>query len=151
MAQRDMPAWTIWYVACFPPLVALSLLLAWRWGGMTELLAALDYLVGTDLQKVAASTPGVRFVHFEPVVATIDITVFLVLLLLAYRRPRTWLLCSAALQFIACLGHVAKVMQPAMPALVYEILMGSSGYPLLLLLWAGIAIDHRRRVRLTAR
>lgn len=151
MAQRGMPAWTIWYVVCFPPLVAMSLLLAWRWGGTSELLAALVYLVGTDLQKVAASTPGIRFVHFEPIVATIDIAVFLVLVLLANRQPRIWLLCSAALQFIACLGHVAKVMQPAMPALVYEILMGSSGYPLLVLLWAGIAVDHRRRVRSIAR
>lgn len=147
MAQRGMPAWTIWYVACFPPLVALSLLLAWRWAGTTELLVALVYLIGTDLQKVVASTPGIRFVHFEPVVATIDIAVFLALAVLARRQPRMWLLCSAALQFIACLGHVAKVLQPAMPALVYEILMGSSGYPLLALLWTGIAMDRRRRRR----
>lgn len=145
MAQRGMPAWTIWYVVSFPPLVALSLLLAWRWAGSTELLVALVYLLGTDLQKLAASTPGVRFVHFEPVVATIDIAVFLALALLGYRNPRLWLLSSAALQFIACLGHVAKAMQPSMPALVYEILMGSSGYPLLALLWTGIAIERRRR------
>jgi hypothetical protein len=151
MAQRGMPAWTFWYVGAFAPLVALSLLLAWRWGGATELLVALVYLAGTDLQKVVASTPGIRFVHFEPLVATIDITALLLLAVLAYRRPRLWLLCSAALQFIACLGHVAKVMQPAMPALVYEILMGSSGYPLLILLWTGIAADHRRRVVSAAR
>lgn len=146
-----MPAWTIWYVGCFPPLVALSLLLAWRWGATTELLVALVYLIGTDLQKAVASTPGVRFVHFEPVVATIDIAIFLALTILAYRQPRIWLLSSAALQFIACLGHVAKVLQPAMPALVYEILMGSSGYPLLVLLWIGIGIDRNRRMRLMAR
>jgi hypothetical protein len=145
MAQRGMPAWTVWYVVCFPPLVALSLLMAWRWGGATELLVALVYLVGTDLQKAVASTPGIRFVHFEPIVATIDIAAFLLLAVLAYRCPRLWLLCSAALQFIACLSHVAKVLQPAMPALVYEILMGSSGYPLLILLWTGIATDYRRR------
>lgn len=149
MAQRGMPVWTVWYVGCFAPLVAVSLLAAWRWGGTAELLVALVYLVGTDLQKAVASTSGIRFVHFEPIVATIDIAAFLFLGLLAYRHPRLWLLCSAALQFIACLGHVAKVLQPAMPALVYEILMGSSGYPLLLLLWIGIATDHRRR-RLSA-
>lgn len=149
MAQRDMPAWTIWYVVCFPPLVALSLLLAWRWGGTTELLVALAYLVGTDLQKAAASTPGVRFVHFEPVVATIDIAVFLALALLGCRSPSLWLLSSAALQLVACLGHVAKAMHPSIPALVYEILMGSSGYPLLALLWIGIAVEHRRRMRAT--
>jgi|GEM_PF-2632159 len=149
MALRDMPAWTIWYVVSFPPLVALSLLLAWRWAGTTELLVALVYLLGTDLQKIAASTPGVRFVHFEPVVATIDIAVFLALALLGYRSPRLWLLSSAALQFIACLGHVAKAMQPSLPALVYEILMGSSGYPLLALLWTGIAIERRQRVNST--
>lgn len=146
-----MPAWTIWYVGCFAPLVALSLLAAWRWGGTTELLVALIYLAGTDLQKAAASTPGIRFVHFEPFVATIDIAAFLLLAVLAYRRPMLWLLCSAALQFIACWGHVAKVLQPAMPALVYEILMGSSGYPLLVMLWIGIATEHRRRRILSAR
>lgn len=149
MAQRGMPAWTIWYVVCFPPLVALSLLLAWRWGGTTELLVALVYLLGTDLQKLAASRPGARFVHFEPVVATIDIAIFLALALLGSRSPRLWLLSSAALQFVACLAHVAKAMQPSMPALVYEILMGSSGYPLLVLLWIGIAVEHRRRTRST--
>jgi len=146
-----MPAWTIWYVGSFPPLAALSILLAWRWGGTTELLVALVYLIGTDLQKIAASTAGIRFVHFEPVVATIDIAVFLALVVLAYRQPRTWLLCSAALQLIACLGHAAKALQPTMPALVYEILMGSAGYPLLLLLWLGIATCRRRRNLLAGR
>jgi len=145
MAQRAMPAWTIWYVDCFAPLVSVSLLLAWRWGGPTELLVALIYLIGTDLQKAVARTAGVRFVHFEPIVATIDIAAFLGLVILAYRRPRVWLLCSAALQFLACLGHVAKLLQPGMPALVYEILMGSTGYPLLVLLWIGIAMHHRAR------
>jgi hypothetical protein len=151
MALRGMPAWTIWYVGCFPPLVALTLLLAWRWGGTIELLVALVYLIGTDVQKAVASTQGIRFVHFEPVVATIDIAAFLTLAMLAYHRPRLWLLCSAALQFIACFGHVARALQPTMPALVYEILMGSSGYPLLVLLWMGIATNHCRRVVLTAR
>jgi hypothetical protein len=147
MAQRVMPAWTIWYVGCFAPLVALSILLAWRWGGTTQLLVALIYLIGTDLQKAVARTAGIRFVHFEPIVATIDIAAFLALVVLAYRQPRIWLLCSAALQFIACLGHAAKVLQPAMPALVYEILMGSAGYPLLVLLWVGIATSRARKGR----
>jgi len=134
-----MPAWTIWYVEAFLPLVALSLMAAWRWGSTTELLVALLYLAATDFQKALTGPAGVRFVHFEPAVATIDIAVLIGLAVLAHRGPRPWIICSAALQFIGCLAHVAKAIQPTMPALVYEILMGSTGYPLLLLLWLGIA------------
>jgi hypothetical protein len=144
LPSQIMPVWTIWYVEAFLPLVALSLLAAWRWGSATELLVALLYLAATDLQKAFAGNAGIRFVHFEPAVATIDITVLVGLSILAHRQPRLWIIGSAALQFIACLAHVAKAIQPAMPALVYEILMGSTGYPLLLLLWAGIAASKRQ-------
>lgn len=142
-----MPAWTIWYVEAFPPLVALSLVAAWRWGGATELVVAFLYLAATDLQKIFAGVAGIRFVHFEPAVATIDIALLFGLSVLAHRRPRVWIVGSAALQLIGCLAHVAKAIQPAMPALVYEILMGSTGYPLLLLLWVGIAASKRKAAR----
>lgn len=142
-----MPAWTIWYVEAFPPLVALSLVAAWRWGGTTELLVAFLYLAATDLQKIFAGVAGIRFVHFEPAVATVDIALLFGLSVLAHRRPSVWIIASAALQLIGCLAHVAKAVQPAMPALVYEILMGSTGYPLLLLLWIGIAGSKRRAAR----
>ena len=144
MAQRAMPAWTIWYVDAFPPLASLSVLLAWRWGSSTELIVAMIYVIGTDAQKAVTEVVGLRFVHFEPIVATVDVAVLLGLVLLAYRRPRLWLLGSAALQFVGCLGHAAKLFQPAMPALVYEILAGSAGYPLLVLLWLGTATARRR-------
>ena len=142
-----MPAWTIWYVEAFLPLVALSLVAAWRWGSTTELLVAFLYLAATDLQKAFAGIPGIRFVHFEPAVATIDIAVLVGLSILAHRQARVWIIASAALQFIGCLAHAAKAIQPAMPALVYEILMGSTGYPLLLLLWIGIAASRRETAR----
>lgn len=142
-----MPGWTIWYVEAFLPLVALSLVAAWRWGSTTELLVAFLYVAATDLQKAFAAIPGIRFVHFEPAVATIDIVVLVGLSVLAHRGRRLWIIASAALQFIGCLAHVAKAIQPAMPALVYEILMGSTGYPLLLLLWIGIAASRRETAR----
>lgn len=132
------------YVQLFGPLTALTFLAALRWGGRTEILAATAYLLATDLQKVSEGLFAPMFAQFEPVVAVIDIALLLILILLALREPRTWILCSSAFQLIVSLAHVGKLLRPDISPLAYAILMGSGGYPSQILLILGIWQRSRR-------
>lgn len=140
-----MPAWTYYYVALFTPLAILLWLAAWRWGGRTESSAAAAIVGATIAQKIGQGLFAPMYSDFEPVVATIDIAMLIWLAVLAQRDRKAWILCAAALQLLCCFAHVAKAFQPDMPALIYAILMGSAGYPLLFLLALGIATHKRKK------
>jgi hypothetical protein len=151
MVVTTMPAWTVLYVEFFPPLCSLALLAAWHWGGKTELLAAASYVIATDLQKVVQGWGAPMFARLEVLVATLDTGLFLFLTALAVRTPRTWILCAAALQLLACTGHLAKALDWSITRLAYAIMMGISGYPLLILLTAGVIANARQRRRVARR
>jgi hypothetical protein len=143
-----MPFWTVVYVEIFPPLCSLALLASWRWGGKTEILAAASYVIAADLQKVVQGWEAPMFARLEVLVALLDAGLFLFLTALAVRTPRTWILCAAALQLLACTGHIAKMLDVSISRLAYAIMMGSSGYPLLILLTAGVIASARQRMRI---
>lgn len=132
------------YVELFIPIVAITFLAALRWGGLTEILGATAFLLATDLQKILEGVLAPMFVDFEPFVATIDIALLVILLMLALREPRVWILCATAIQLIVCLAHVGKLFRPDISPLAYAILMGSGGYPSQVLLIIGIYQRTRR-------
>lgn len=132
------------YVYAFLPLCLLSLVLAWRWGGTTERIAAWSFVIATLAQQLGHRIAGPAFSHFEPLMALIDAALFGTLLWLSFGDPRRWLLIASALQLLSLLGHFARLMTGHMMPLAYAILMGSGGYPTQFLLIGGIIAFHRR-------
>lgn len=137
------------YVESFAPLCALLLILAWRFGGRIELIVACLFMIATDLQRAFVALNSQSYSRFEPALAAIDWALCVSLFLLCLRRPKPWLLATAALQFLSSFGHLAKLIDVGLSPLAYAILMGSGGYPTLILLGAGI-ISHARNTRKTA-
>lgn len=133
------------YVQLFAPLAAATFLGAiWR-GGKSEVLIGGMFVVATDLQKIAEHALASAYTAFDPIIAVTDASLFAVLLLIALRDPRVWILCATALQLVVSLAHVGKIMRPDISPLAYAILLGSGGYPSQLLLIIGILQSSRKR------
>lgn len=133
------------YTHAFLPLCLSSTALAWLVGGRTERIVACSFVIATLAQKAAQGIAGPSFSAFEPLVAIVDIGLFITLLVVALRDPRRWLLIVCALQLLAALAHVARLADVSMSRLAYAILMGSGGYLTQLLLLFGIAAHYTRR------
>jgi hypothetical protein len=142
-----MPVWTLVYVWAYPPLALLTLLAAWRWGGRSERTIGFLYAIGT-LIEFASQT---RYDTFEPIIAAVDWSLFGLVTAVAVRDRHLWLSASAAALLLGNLGHMAKLSDPTLPKLAYAILIGSAGYPVLILLAIGIIAHKRRPVRPTPR
>lgn len=137
--------WLNLYVGLFVPVVVANLAAALRWGGRSEVWVASGYFAATVLQKTLQGVGGPMYARFEPFVAIIDVALALGLILLAVHSPKIWILCAAALQLIVSFAHIARLLDPQMSRLAYEILMGSGGYPSQILLSIGICRHAMRR------
>jgi hypothetical protein len=88
----------------------------WR-GGWPERIVALGSLIASR------ATPLVENFHnwVDPQwgVFGVDVTFFALLLILALRTDRTWLLFAAAFQLLAVITHLAIMVDPGLRARVY--------------------------------
>lgn len=138
-----MPQWTIVYVVAFwVGLLALSALCFFT-GDRCVKLTAGTYCAAMILQRLLRKQ--VYYFHLMTFAMAIDLTLLLALVVFAIKHPRWWLRAMAALQLIACLGHLAKILNPQMSRLTYAILIGGSGYPMLILLAIGLIASIRSR------
>lgn len=125
------------------PSLAVILLVATRWGGWAERYGALCYGVAA-LATIAARSPwATRYATVELGVMMVDAALLLALLILTARSRRIWPIIAAALQTIAFLSHVAKVLDPGLWRLPYALMSGATSYPMLITLAIGSWSHHR--------
>ena len=143
--------WIKLYVAGFLPLCVLLALAASRWGGHTEKQVAWAFVIAALAQKSSLYWSRLNFKYLEPGVLIVDFGLFIVLMVLAIRDPKTWLLIATAFQLLSASAHLARMIDVGMSPLAYAILMGSGGYPILILLAAGILAKARQQRKMPAR
>lgn len=140
--------WLAIYVKAFLPLCVVLAIASLRWGGRTERQASLAFVTAMAIGKVSEGSDQTMYSTLETGVAVLDVLLAAIFFSLAFRDPKTWLLGAAALQFLSAWAHVARVVNTGMDALPYAILTGSAGYPILILLSAGIVTYIRRQARM---
>ncbi|WP_371425103.1 hypothetical protein [Tardiphaga sp.] len=136
------------YVHAIVPLSVLAALAAARWGGTTEKWFAWAFATAAIGQKLVQGAGRTMYVGLEPGVALLDFALFITFLLLSVRCPKTWLLIATAFQLLSASAHLARIVDIGMSPLAYAILMGSGGYPILILLAAGIVAKARQQAKM---
>lgn len=139
------------YVHAFWPLCVLLAVAAWRWGGGTEQRASWAFVTAMTAAKLAPRLANSMYSSVEWGVALLDGLLLLWFLSLSLRDPKSWLIAVTALQLLSASAHLARMVDWNMTALAYAILMGTGGYPILLLLAAGIVANTRQQARISRR
>ena len=130
-------------------LLALVSLFAWRRGGGPEKAAAVALLASLAIdQTYHALVAAPLYRQLDLWHMSLDVAMLAVMVGLALRSPRVWLLWMASLQTISALGHVLHVIELAMPVVVYWAMITAPSWLQILLLAAGTYLnDQRRQVR----
>jgi len=115
----------------------------WR-GGQPERLVAAMFLIAFPLGSFINAkfrSQGVQLGSLG-----IDLTMLILLLVIAFRANRYWPMGIAAMQLLQVMGHLLKLADPRMLPLLYWISSVVWAYPMLILLLLG-AVRHRNRVK----
>lgn len=139
------------YVHAIVPLSILAALAATRWGGATERWGAWAFVMAAIGQKLVEGDGPAMYIGLEQGVAMLDIGLLIAFLMLSLCDPKTWLLITTAFQLLSASAHLARMIDVGMSPLAYAILMGSGGYPILILLAAGILAKARQQRKTPAR
>ncbi|KPF80510.1 hypothetical protein IP88_00030 [alpha proteobacterium AAP81b] len=129
-------------------IVLLALLasnvIAWRWGGLDEKLAASGFAVAGLASNLANQS---FYVHTETGVLAVDIMLLAGLIALALRSDRFWPMYAAAFQLVAVTVHVASMTEHGNFAWAYAVGLIFWTYPVLIALMAGTWFEGRFRPR----
>ncbi len=109
-----------------------------RWGGPSERLVALMYVVAAVLTAATRSAFELRYQKVELTVFATDVLLFGGLAMVAVRTGRWWVICAAALQCLAMLSHLGKLLNPTLWRLGYQLMATWSAWPAVALLGVGI-------------
>lgn len=133
-------------VGQFLALAALfgSCLMAWRWGGLDERLAAGGFLTATIASNIADAS---AFVHTESGILLVDVLLFFGLLVLALRSDRFWPMWAAAFQLVGTMFHFASMAESGKFAFAYFVALAFWSYPVLIALGIGTWLEGRHRPR----
>ncbi len=140
-----MPLWTTVYVALFWVLLAVLLAACLRWGDRPTRLACGSFAVCMVVQKLARLGVTATYHLLSIPALLIDLALLAILAAIALRHPRWWAIALAAVQLVTCLGHLSKLLFPHISRLTYALLIGSGGYPAIILLSAGLIASIRNR------
>src|SRR5882757_7154799 len=116
----------------------------WR-GGAPERVAAGSLLLAALATALSFTAFQGRFQRPEIGVMVTDMLLVAALYSLALRSNRIWPMLLAALQLSSVLVHLAKIVDLAMAAWVYQFLLKIWAYPMIALLVVG-TVRHRARL-----
>ena len=120
-------------------------LYAFSKGGRDERLAILICLAAS-LASLGIMLPSdVDYRSLQPVVAGIDLIVFLSFVGIALRSERFWPLWVSGLQLTSATGHLLKFAEPDMVSLAYSASLAFWSYLILVILAVAVWRSHRRR------
>ena len=124
--------------------VSISALMALKWGGRDEKLAALGFVIATLASNLANTS---YYGHTETGILVIDVSLFVGLLIIALRSDRFWPMWAAAFQMVAVTVHVASLTETGGFAWAYAVGLLFWTYPVLIALMAGTWLEARLRSR----
>lgn len=139
---------SILYAYAFWVLLPVTAICAWRFGGLAEKRTGAMLLAATVATELSISKN--MYQHAELLVFAVDVFLCAGLIWLALETGRLWLMLSAALQALACLAHLGKLIEPRSFMLGYQLMAEASGYPTLALLAIGVWAQYRRARRSVA-
>lgn len=140
-----MPVWTITF---WTMLVSVGVYAYARGGSQERATAAM--LVGAAVGTVfVRSAAALRYSAVEVGVLTIDVVLFVALVVMAARSGRGWSIALAVLQAVTLLGHLGKRLDPDLWRLGYAIMVTGPAYPGLVALAIGV-LQHGRRCAATS-
>jgi hypothetical protein len=119
-----------------------SCVVAWKWGGLDERLAA-----GAILLAVLASNLTVesRFHGTESGVFIVDAVLLIGLLVIALRSDRYWPMWATAFQLVATMVHLGSMVETGDFAWAYYVALAFWSFPVFLTVIAGTWIEGRYR------
>ena len=118
----------------------------WR-GAQPERFVAVIFLAAVPAGAAAYST-GLRWRGIEMGLFGVDMTMLVLLLIIAMKANRYWPIAMAAMQVFQVVGHLLKLADPRMLPLLYWISNVVWAYPMLILLLLGTVRHHNRVKRL---
>jgi len=118
-------------------LLATVVLLAFWKGRSDERWAAITCVVGTLSTAAFSGAITSRWDEFNPIVFTVDASVFLVFLYIALRSARFWPLWVTGLQMTATTVHLLKFINPSLMGFVFGAALAVWSYPILVLIGVG--------------
>lgn len=138
----------VWYVGIFWIALPTLCLASYLWGQWPERAASSCYLLAAVMSVATGPILSAKFHRFEGSLALIDAILLASLLLIALKADRWWPILATALQAVGTLSHIAKLINPKIYGLGYQMMEESSAYPALLVLAVGIwRTRHRRPTR----
>ncbi|WP_164156270.1 hypothetical protein [Sandarakinorhabdus rubra] len=122
--------------------LVMACVMAWRWGGRDEQLAAFGFAVATLASTLANQ-------HFyastEVGVLGVDMMVLAGLVVLALRSDRFWPMYAAAFQFVGTVVHMASFAEQGDFAWAYAVGLIFWSYAVMAALVAGTWLEGRTR------
>jgi len=134
------------YVYAFWVILPLAAAYAFRRGGNAEREGAV-VLTATAIASVSVYLLGGRHDQTNPWLAVIDLLALIAFGRLAVRSDRWWPMCMTVLQAMGVLSHFAKMLNPDLRGLGYQLMAQSASYPLVLtLIYATWSYSRRQAI-----
>jgi hypothetical protein len=127
-------------VFAFPTLCVF----AWFRGGVTERRIATAVFIAV----IATTATDVFGTHWQGPnwgVITVDVTLMIVLVVIARQSTRFWPIWTAASQLGGCLAHLPAILNPEIPKHLYGATQPFWIWPLMTSLLIGVLSAHRMR------
>ena len=131
----------IWQILALS-VIALTCVVAFRYGGTDERLAATGFIVAVIASNVVSDS---SYTHTESGVLVVDVALFFGLLVLALRSDRFWPMWAAAFQLVGTMVHFASMSQTGNFAWAYFVALIFWTYPVVIALLAGTWLEGRNR------
>jgi len=123
--------------------VAVSCIFALKMGGFDERLTAVVLILAVVASNIVGQG---SYANTEIAVLGVDVTLFVVLLLLALRSDRFWPMWAAAFQLVGTMVHIGSMSQTGDFAWAYYVALIFWTYPVVLALMAGTWFEGRSRI-----
>lgn len=119
---------------------------AFRRGGWEEKLTIAGFIVAAYLSVLVAGPNETSFQQVEVQIAYVDLGLFIVMQIVAFRSKKYWPLWAGALQGMMLLTHFAPLMPNMLPSTYYNA-EAFWTYPVMVILAFGVRNHHRAKVR----
>lgn len=116
-------------------------------GGTPERLVAAIIVAMTIIQPIAHLVIPKQFSNVDIAGVTVDLMAFVGITVIALFADRKWPLWSAALQLLACVAHLVRMISIKVEPLVYATLKATPTVAVICVLIIGTEMHRRRLLR----
>lgn len=140
-----MVAKIVTHIVLFNVIQVLASAYAFTRGGVPERMAGAFLLVAAIATRMLFLSEVTHYVSVDVAIASLDVCLLAILVVLALYADRFWPIWMAALQALGTMAHLAKAIEPSVVSMAYVILLAVWSYPMVIILAIG-TLRHRRRL-----